>query len=193
MNNETWDEDELVQRLKKKQEAAYRYLIQEYQPKLFNVVYGITLDREESLDILQEVFLKVYVNIEKFKGESKLFTWIRSITVNESLNWRRKIKRKFKWKHQPLDTVSDKEGFELGSDENGPENFYRKKELEECLNQELNLLPEDARTIFVLKEMEGLSYEEIGRLLKIKKGTVSSRIFYVRQRLKKSMEKIIEE
>ena len=89
--------------------------------------------------------------------------------------------------------MSDKEGIELGSDENGPENFYRKKELEEGLNQELNLLPEDARTIFVLKEMEGLSYEEIGRLLNIKKGTVSSRIFYVRQRLKKSMEKIIEE
>ena len=169
MNNETWDEYELVQRLKQNQEAAYRYLIQEYQPKLYNVVYGITLDREESLDILQEVFLKVYANIGKFKGKSKLFTWIRSITVNESLNWRRKVKRKFKWKHQSLDTVSDKEGIELGNDENGPENFYRKKELEEGLKQELNLLPEDARTIFVLKEMEGLSYEEIGKLLNIKK------------------------
>ena len=144
MSNKTWDEDELVQRLKQKQEVAYRYLIQEYQSKLFNVVYGITLDREESLDILQEVFLKIFANIDKFKGESKLFTWIRSITVNESLNWRRKLKRKFKWKHRSLDTVSNTEGFELGTDEDGPENIYKKKELEKSLNQELNLLPDDS-------------------------------------------------
>jgi RNA polymerase sigma-70 factor (ECF subfamily) len=184
-----WTEDELIERLKKRQEEAYRILVSEYHSRLYSLACGITLDREESQDILQDVFLKVYSNIKGFKGKSSLFTWLRRITVNESLNWRRRAKRRFRWKHQPLATGEAEDGPEPESEEPGPENMVQKKELEKSLNNGLNLLSEESRTIFVLRELEGLSYDEIAAQLNLRKGTVSSRLFYARQRLKEFLEK----
>ncbi len=188
-----WTEDELIERLRKGQEEAYRVLVREYHSRLYGLACGITLDREESQDILQEVFLKVCSNIKGFKGKSSLFTWLRRITVNESLNWRRRAKRRFRWKHQPLETERIEGGPELESEESNPEDMYQKKELEKSLNNGLNLLSEEARTIFVLRELEGLSYDEIAAQMNLRKGTVSSRLFYARQRLKEFLERDQEE
>ena len=187
-NTYGWTEDELIERLRKGQEEAYRVLVREYHSRLYSLACGITLDREESQDILQEVFLKVWSNIKGFREKSSLFTWLRRITVNESLNWRRRAKRRFRWKHQPLETEGTEGGPELKSEDSGPEAMYQKKELEKTLNNGLNSLPEEARTIFVLRELEGLSYDDIAVQLNLKKGTVSSRLFYARQRLKEFLE-----
>ena len=190
-NNESpdWDEDALVARLKKGQQAAYRVLVRRYQERLFNIAYGVTLDREESLEIVQDVFFKVHGNIHTFKGESKLSTWLRSITLNQCRNWRRRWKRRFRWHHEPLEKEGGGDNPELGTDTESPEALYEKKELGKLLHEGLKTLPEDARAVFMLKELEGLSYDEIARLLEIKKGTVSSRIFYARQRLKSYLSK----
>lgn len=153
---------------------------------------GITLDREESQDIVQDVFLKVYRRIHSFEGKSSLYTWLRRITVNESLNWRRKWKRRFRWRHQSLETEDKGNRVQLEADEIGPEGLYRKKELEKLIHQGLNRLPEDARAVLILKEVEGLSYNEIARHLKIKKGTVSSRIFYAREKLREYLLTVLE-
>jgi RNA polymerase sigma-70 factor (ECF subfamily) len=182
--NSQRDEKVLLAGLKRGEDQAYRQLVRKYQAKLVNIAYGITLDKEESLDIVQDVFLKVFTGINRFEGKSTLYTWIRRITINESLNWRRKWKRRFRWHHQSIDSEEQKTSRELGTSETGPERTYQKKELEKILNKGLNMLPDKARTVLILKEVEGLSYEEIGALLKIKKGTVSSRIFYAREKLK---------
>ena len=117
-----------------------------------------------------------------------MFTWIRRITVNESLNWQRRWKRRFRWRHHSIEEENRSEIPELGSDENSPEKLYGKKELEKLFKQGLNKLPEDARTILMLKELEGLSYEEIADQMKINKGTVSSRIFYAREKLRQILK-----
>ena len=192
-NDRGWNEGELIRRLKEGQEEAYRILVREYHSRLFGLAYGITLDREESQDILQDVFLKVYTHIRRFEGKSSLLTWLRRITINESLNWKRWAKRRLRWKHQPLETGVIDAGQEAGTEEFGPEALYRKKELEKSLNIGLDLLPEDARTVFILRELEGLSYDEIAEQMSLKKGTVSSRLFYARQRLKESLERDEEE
>ena len=184
-----WTEDELIERLRKGQEEAYRVLVREYYSRLYSLACGITLDREESRDILQEVFLKVCSHIKGFEGKSSLFTWLRRITVNESLNWLRRAKRRFKWKHQPLETDEAEGGPGLVSENSGPEAMYQKKELEKSLNKGLNSLSEEARTIFALRELEGLSYDEIAAQLNISKGTVSSRLFNARQKLKEYLER----
>ena len=184
INNLERNENDLVARLKKGQEAAYQILVRQYQDKLFYIAYGITLDSEESREIVQEVFIKVFRRIHSFRGDSKLFTWLRRITVNESLNWQRKLKRRFKWHHQSLEKEDTYDIVEDKSDMDDPEALYEKKELKKDLEEGLRSLPEDARTVFILKELEGLSYEEIARILKIQKGTVSSRLFYARQRLR---------
>ena len=184
------DEKELIIRLKNGEQEAYRALVRQYQSRLIHIATGITLDREESLDIVQDVFLKVYRRVHSFEGKSSLYTWLRRITVNESLNWRRKWKRRFRWQHQSLEDEDTGNSPELGTDETGPESLYKKKELEKIVREGLNRLPEDARAVLVLKELEGLSYGEIARHLKIKKGTVSSRLFYARERLKEYLSMV---
>ncbi len=183
-DNPARDEKGLIKGLKNGDNEAYRILVERYQSRLINIAYGITLDRNESVDIVQDVFLKVFTAIKGFEEKSSLYTWLRRITLNESLNWRRKWKRRFRWQHQSIDDEEQGPSRELGTTDTGPERAYQKKELEKILNQGLNILPENARTILILKELEGMSYEEIGVLLNIRKGTVSSRIFYARERLR---------
>ena len=187
INSADIDDSRLVIDLKSGNEQAYSRLVGKYQAKLKNVAYGITLDVEESSDIIQDVFLKAYMGIEKFKGESSLYTWLRRITVNESLNWVRKWKRRFRWQHQSLDQ-EDGSSLDIESEDAGPESAYSNKQVSGILKKGLNKLPEKARAVLVLKEIEGLSYEEIGDALGINKGTVSSRIFYAREKLKEYLK-----
>ncbi|MCP4664759.1 MAG: sigma-70 family RNA polymerase sigma factor [Deltaproteobacteria bacterium] len=179
--------------LKQGHEEAFRVLVRRYQKKLFGIAYGITLDREESLEIVQEVFLKVFQKIHSFRGESSLSTWLHRITVNHCLNWQRRWKRRLKWRHQPLEREDGADYPELGSDEESPHSLYQGKEVERIFKEKLSGLPEEARTVFVLKELEGLSYDEIAKTLKIKRGTVSSRLFYARKRLKESLSNYMDE
>jgi RNA polymerase sigma-70 factor (ECF subfamily) len=177
------DEERLLLDLKNGDEKAFGMLVSLYQAKLKNVAYGITLDIEESADIIQDVFLKAYAGIERFKGESSLYTWLRRITINESLNWVRKWKRRFRWQHQSIDQ-EDGAVPDLVSDTPGPEENLSNRQISGLLKKGLDSLPEKARTILILKEVEGLSYDEIGELMGINKGTVSSRIFYAREKLR---------
>ena len=188
MSNQTdkdiLDENRLVSLLKQGNEEAFSTLVRRYSPRLFSIAYGITLDREESLDIAQDVFLKVHRHIKTFKGKAGLSTWLHRITVNQSLNWKRRCIRRLKWHHQPFEENQTCNIEEHRSNTDNPETLYRKKELELLFKKGLKELPEDARVVFTLKEIEGLSYAEIAKVLKIKHGTVSSRLFYARKRLK---------
>ena len=183
------DEDRLISLLVEGQEDAFSILIRQYQGRLLSIAYGITLDREESREIVQEVFLKVFQKISTFKRQSSLSTWLHRITVNQCLNWRRKWKRRARWQHQSIDQ-EDGSSLDIESDEAGPESLLRNKQISGILKKGLDKLPEKARAVLVLKEVEGLSYEEIGDLLGINKGTVSSRIFYAREKLREYLKGI---
>lgn len=188
-----WDEGRLVTLLKEGDEEAFRLLIRRYKIRLYGVAFGITLDQEEASEILQEVFLKVYQKIHTFREEAELSTWLHRITINQSLNWQRKWKRRFKWQHRSLDEGKEGDLGGLESKMDHPEELCQRKELEEVFHRKLEELPEDARTALVLKEMEGLSYDEIARIMKIKRGTVSSRLFYARQRLRELLKDYVDE
>jgi RNA polymerase sigma-70 factor (ECF subfamily) len=193
IDTDLWNEARLVSLLKKKEEEAFRVLMRRYQDKIFGIAYGITLDREESLDIVQEVFVKVYERIHTFRGESKLSTWLHRITVNLCLNWKRRWKRRFRWHHEPIEAEEVSKKADVEGEDQRPDTLYEKKELEEIFWRCLREIPETARAVFVLKEVEGLSYEEIAEALKIRKGTVSSRLFYARKKLKESLSAHVEE
>ena len=192
LNSADIDDRSLVINLKNQDERAYRELVSRYQAKLKNVAYGITLDPAESEDIVQDVFLKAFMGIDRFKGDSSLYTWLRRITINESLNWLRKWKRRFRWQHRSLEQDAEY-NIERASEEKGPENKYQEKQLSESIKEGLDKLPEKARAVLVLKDIEGLSYEEIGNMLGISKGTVSSRIFYAREKLRQYLKGIESE
>jgi RNA polymerase sigma-70 factor (ECF subfamily) len=185
---DSWNESKLVSLLKEGDEEAFRVLMQRHQDKVFGIAYGITLDREESLDIVQEVFVKVYERIHTFKGESKLSTWLHRITVNLCLNWKRRWKRRFRWHHDPIEAEDISKKADIEGEVERPDTLYENKELQEIFRESLKEIPETARAVFVLKEVEGLSYDEIAKALKIRKGTVSSRLFYARKKLKESLK-----
>lgn len=188
-DEDLWNEERLVALLKEGHEGAFRVLVREYQERLFKIACGITSDREESLDIVQEVFLKVHRYINTFDERSKLSTWLYRITVNECLNWHKRWKRRFRQQHQPLEMDEGSYLSELGTDDLAPDTLYQEKEFEKAFQEALKGLGKNARTVFVLKEVEGLSYDEISGILKIKRGTVSSRLCYARKNLRKSLEK----
>ena len=188
-----WDEDKLLSRLRQGDEEAFRVLVRQYQQRLFAIAYGITLEREESLEIVQDVFLKVHQKLHTFKGEAKLSTWLHRITVNQCLNWQRRWKRRFRWHHQPLERDDSGDLPHLGTDEFQADRLFQKKELETLLWEKLGTLPDDARAVFILRELEGLSYDEIAQALNIRRGTVSSRLFYARKKLRHLLRDYLDE
>ncbi len=185
--DDPFGERELVERLRAGHDGAYRILVRKFQKRLFAVAFGITRDREESLEIVQDVFVSVFKNIHKFRGDSSLSSWLHRITVNLCLNWKRKWKRRFKWMHRPVETEEGHIYPEAEQSTGDPESDYRQKAYEQKLMEEVGKLPEKIRAAFVLNTFEDLSYDEIAGILGIKRGTVSSRIHTARKYLRKSM------
>ena len=185
-------EEYLISRLKQGDESAYIYLMETYKKRLFAIADGITLNHEESRDIVQDVFIKAFRGIHAFRGDKGLYSWLRKITINQCLNWKRTWIRRFRWRHDPIDKENAPENTKLATDVEETQNAYLEKELSMILWEKLEELPKDARAVLVLKEGEGLSYDEIAAMLSINKGTVSSRLFYARKRLKELLSGYME-
>ncbi len=184
---------ELILRLQRGDEWAFQLMVRRFRKKIFSIAFGITLDAEESQDIMQEVFLQVYRTIGDFRGDASLATWLHRITVNRSLNWKRRWARRFKWMHVSTDSADGPPPAELESDSPSPEMRMADVQTRQQIDRALKMLPDQARTVFVLRELEGLSYEEIADAVGIKLGTVRSRLFHARQRLREILQPLVEE
>ena len=193
IQNRIVHDEELLLRLQRGDEWAFQLLVRRFRKKIFSIAFGITLDAEESQDIVQEVFLQVYRTIGDFRGDASLATWLHRITVNRSLNWKRRWVRRFKWLHVSTDSTEDLPAAELESDRPSPEARLADAQTRQQIDKALKMLPEQARTIFVLRELEGLSYEEIADAIGIKLGTVRSRLFHARKRLREILQPLVEE
>jgi len=187
------NEQDLVERLQKGQQWAFNILVSRYQDRLLRIAYGITLDQEDSIEVVQDVFVIVFKKIHTFRQDASLATWLRKITVNQCLNWKRKWKRRFKWSHDSLESnsgknlLNDKNLYGANMKNHDPEILYQEKQLENNLKKAVKKLPEKLRVVFVLNSFEGLSYEQIAKTLDIKKGTVSSRLYWARKNLMESL------
>lgn len=184
---------ELILRLQRGDEWTFHLLVRRFRQPLYAIAFGITLDAEESKDIVQEVFLEVYRSIGRFRGEASLGTWLRRITINRCLNWKRRWARRFKWRHFSIDDRDHQPGATLAGDLPSPERHVIDLEMGRAIDRALQRLPAQARAVFVLREVEGLSYEAICEITGIKPGTVRSRLFHARRRLKAILQPLIEE
>ncbi len=187
-NIDNIEENDLVLRLQQGQEWAFNILVNKYQNMLLKIAYGITLDREESLEIVQDVFVSVHKNIKTFRQEAGLSGWLRKITINSCLNWKRKWKRRFRWDHQSIEPQNENELLRAKKNGNNPETLYREKQIEQHVMENIKKLPEKIRAVFVLNTLEGLSYDEIAQHMNIKRGTVSSRLHHARKILLESIK-----
>jgi RNA polymerase sigma-70 factor, ECF subfamily len=174
----------LVQRCAEGDEAACADLVAEHQRMVVQLAINLLGDRDEALDLSQEVFLRVFRTIHRFRGQSSLRTWIYRIAVNQARNRHRFWRRRHRADQVSLDQHIADHGEFLSGGESTPDRVLAQKELATRLQQALDGLPFDQRTAIILREIDGLSYEEIAYSLGVAVGTVKSRLTRARQALR---------
>ncbi len=174
----------LVQRCAAGDEGACADLVAEHQRMVVQLAMNLLGDRDEALDLSQEVFLRVFRTIYRFRGQSALRTWIYRIAVNQARNKHRFWRRRHRADQVSLDEHVAAHGELPSSAESTPDRVLAQKELAQQLQTALDRLPFDQRTAIVLREIDGLSYEEIAFSLGVAVGTVKSRLTRARQALR---------
>lgn len=184
--------ESLVDRLKEGDERAFEEVFELYKDMVYGLATRLLADRSEAMDVTQEVFLTLHRKIKKFRGESSLRTWLYRVALNQAANRNRWWKRRRRDRTVCLtfDSVQP-EGFtqfEPGCSRPAPDRQVYSREVQESLNRCLAKLPFDQRAAIVLRDVQGLSYEEIAQLLNSQLGTIKSRIARGRERLRDLLE-----
>jgi RNA polymerase sigma-70 factor (ECF subfamily) len=181
----------LVERVQKGDKGAFDLLVLKYQHKIVNLVMRYVRDPELALDIAQEAFIKAYRALPRFRGDSAFYTWMYRIAVNTAKNHLAAQRRR------PMDVeldLQDPEQYDLHAklkETDTPEGVALSNELQETVERAIAALPEDLRTAIILRELEGMSYEEIAETMECPVGTVRSRIFRARDAIGKKIGSLI--
>ncbi len=181
------DDEELIAAFQSGERDVYRYLVERHQERIRNLLFSIFHDNDFINDLAQEVFIKAYQALPNFRFEASFYTWLYRIAVNKSRDELRKKKLRRFMSFQNLDEGADQNLQNLLSVQ--PEN----RDTQEVISIGLQVLPEKFRMAVVLKDIEGLSYEEIAEIMKCKIGTVKSRISRARAMLRKALKPLLEE
>ena len=185
------NDKELVKRAKDGDSRAFDLLVQKYQYKVVNLVSRYVRS-DEAQDVAQEAFIKAYRGLGSFRGDSAFYTWLYRIAVNSAKNYLLSASRR-QSEHQV--DVEDAEYFDDAAvlrDQNSPDHVLLSAELETKVFEAINQLPEDLKTAITLRELEGLSYEQIAEAMDCPIGTVRSRIFRARESIDKVVRPLME-
>src|SRR5918993_3322715 len=174
----------LIQRCAAGEESACAELVASHERMVFQLALHLLGDRDEALDLSQEVFLRVFRTIHAFRGQSALRTWIYRIAINQARNRHRFWRRRHRADQVSLDAHVKLHGEFVSAGQARPDRVLAQKELAAKLQSALDHLPFDQRTAIVLREIDGLSYEEIAYSLGVAVGTVKSRLTRARQALR---------
>jgi len=186
-------DQQLVERVQRGDKAAFDLLVIKYQRKIFRLLSRLIRDPTEIEDVAQEAFIKAYRALPNFRGESAFYTWLYRIAINTAKNYLVSLGRR-----APTTTeadIEDAETFDDGDhlrDLNTPDSMLLTKQVAEAVNRAIDQLPEDLRTAIVLRELEGLSYEEIAESMRCPIGTVRSRIFRAREAIALELRPILD-
>ena len=192
------EEASIVAELKSGSEEAYNWLIAHYHQPIYSLVYRIVNDPADAADTTQEVFLKVFRGMKHFNGQSSLKTWLYRIAIHEASNQRRWWFR-HKSKESPIEVQDDESGHSCGpctslvDQGESPLELLAHEEIRTRVEEELRQVPEPYRTTVLLRDIEGLSYEEIAEVLQVSLGTVKSRLIRGREALKKRLEVFVRQ
>jgi RNA polymerase sigma-70 factor (ECF subfamily) len=174
----------LVQQAKQGDLQAYDELVRRYQERIYATIYHMTASHEDANDLAQESFIKAYRALKSFKGDSSFFTWVYRIAVNKTINFLKQRRKRTQMSLNDLDfnAEHDPDLVALISDKN-PRRDLKLAELQETLNAAMLKLSDVHRLVVTLHDVQGLSHEEISRIMDCNTGTVRSRLFYARQQL----------
>jgi RNA polymerase sigma-70 factor, ECF subfamily len=181
----------LIQRCAAGEESACAELVASHERMVFQLALHLLGDRDEALDLSQEVFLRVFRTIHAFRGQSALRTWIYRIAINQARNRQRWWRRRRRADQVQLEQhVHDHGELRQPGDADAPDRAFARKEMASRLWAALDGLPFDQRTVIVLREIDGLSYDEIADSLKVAVGTVKSRLTRARQTLRRELSEV---
>lgn len=178
-------DQQLVAKVQKGDKRAFDLLVLKYQHKIISIVSRYVKDSADVYDVVQETFIKAYRAIGNFRGDSAFYTWIYRIAINTSKNHLVSRGRRPPASDVEIEDAEYFSGGDSLKDISSPENQLIKDQLESTVNEAIRNLPEDLRTAVTLREMEGLSYEEIAVVMGCPVGTVRSRIFRAREAIDK--------
>jgi RNA polymerase sigma-70 factor, ECF subfamily len=189
---EAAEDRDLVEKAKTGDRRAFGKLVEKYQRRVYSLAFGILRQREDAWDVAQEAFVKAYKKLDRFEGTAAFYTWLYRITYNLSIDT---LREKARRETVDLDGSRKLEEALAESDqpaEAHPDQMAQRKELHRVLQVAMSKLSDKHRAIIVLREVEGLSYEEMAEVLDISKGTVMSRLFHARQNLQTLLEPYVK-
>lgn len=184
----------LVARVQAGDKAAFDLLVLKYQRKILRLLSRMLRDQSEIEDVMQEAFIKAYRALPQFRGDSAFYTWLYRIAINTARNWMASQSRRPSSPslHQSEDGETFDEIDNL-TDNNTPESLLASREIAASVNDSIQALPAELRTAIVLREIEGLSYEEIAQAMGCPIGTVRSRIFRAREAIATKLRPMIDQ
>ena len=183
----------LVRRVQRGDKGAFDALVLKYQHKVVKLVMRYVRNPAEAEDIAQEAFIKAYRALPQFRGDSAFYTWLYRIAINTAKN--AVVSRDRSPVDYDLDLQNPEESYEVQSrmkDAETPEGLVLTDEIREIVNSAIEALPEDLRTAIILRELEGLSYEDIAAAMDCPVGTVRSRIFRARESIDRRLREVFE-
>lgn len=181
---ERGEDEALVERARTGDSSAFDSLVRKYSPRLYALVYHMTAHREDSYDLLQEVFAKAYQNLPSFRGDSAFYTWIYSITLNLTRNFLKRRGRRQTYSLEELDSSIDSDRiFNALVASSDPVRETDLRDLQRKLNEALQRLSDDHRAVVTMFDIQGIPHAEIGRILGVSTGTVRSRLHYAHRQL----------
>ena len=184
---------ELVLKAQQGDVHAFDELVERYHGKIYGLTYNMTSNREDAEDLTQEVFVKAYQALPRFKGKSSFYTWLYRIAVNKTINYRKKRNRKRALSLDQFDQeIKTDEVYHDLTSKGSPLRNVSLTELQKKMNEALQTLSEKHRTVVVMHDMQGIPHEEIAKVVGASVGTIRSRLFYARRQMQAELAEFVK-
>jgi RNA polymerase sigma-70 factor (ECF subfamily) len=181
------EETEMISRCQQGDQEALKEIFDKYHSKVYRIAFGVVRQREEALDVVQEVFIKLFRSIKNFKGRSHFYTYLYRMVMNTAIDHKRKAGKQF------MSSLDEEGSFEPSDEaEKGPERILLQKELEEKVKLAMDRLPAEQKAALIFRDVEGLSYQEMAEAMGCSIGTVMSRLHYGRKRMQESLKDYVK-
>lgn len=177
-------EGKLIKKCIKGDIDAFEKLIANYEKKAYNIALKILKNREDAMDVTQEAFIKVFKSIKNFKGDSSFSTWLYRIVTNASMDFLRKNSKVVYSIDNPIETENGNISRQIEDKKNNTEELVDKKLTKEMVHSAIDKLEDNFKTVIILRDIEGFSYDEMAKILDCNLGTVKSRLSRARKKLK---------
>jgi RNA polymerase sigma-70 factor (ECF subfamily) len=181
------EETAMISRCQQGDQRALKEIFDKYHKRVYRIAYGVVRQREEALDIVQEVFIKLFRSIKNFKGRSQFYTYLYRMVMNTAIDHARKAGKQF------ISSLDEEGSFEPSDNvEKGPERVLLQKELEERVKLAMDKLPAEQKAALIFRDVEGLSYQEMAEAMGCSIGTVMSRLHYGRKRIQELLKDYVD-